>query len=42
VCHEKAEFMLGLHARCLLGRLARAMTINAIFHIFKVNMNVLV
>jgi len=40
VCHKKAEFMLGLHRRRLFGRLARAMAINVIFHIFKVNIDV--
>jgi hypothetical protein len=25
VCHEKAEWVLGFHARCLFGRLDRAM-----------------
>jgi len=39
VHHEKAKFVLGLHARCLFGRLARAMTINVIFKVFEVNIN---
>ena len=39
VCHEKAKCMLGLHARFLFGRLERAMAINVIFQICKVNIN---
>jgi len=30
VRHEKAKFILRSNARCLFGRLARAMTINVI------------
>ena len=30
VCHEKVTSMLGFNARCLFGRLARAMITNAI------------
>jgi len=30
VCHEKDKITLGLHARCVVGRLERAMAINAI------------
>jgi hypothetical protein len=37
VCHEKAKWMLDFASRCLFGRIARAMTINVIFQIFKVN-----
>jgi len=40
MCYEKATFIFGHRARCLFGRLVRAMTINAIFQIFKVNINV--
>ena len=32
--------MLGFHTRLLFGRLARAMTIDVVFHIFKVNIGV--
>ena len=34
VRHEKAKCILCLHARCVFGRLARAMTINVIFQVF--------
>ena len=30
MCHEKAKWVLGTNARCLFGRLERAMTTNAI------------
>jgi hypothetical protein len=33
VRHEKAKSILGLNARCLFGRLARAMTNNVIFQV---------
>jgi hypothetical protein len=33
VCHEKAKCLLGSNARCIFGRLARAMTTNEIFKI---------
>ena len=34
VRREKAKCVIGLHARCLFGRLARAMAIKAIFRVF--------
>jgi len=37
VCHENVKFILGSNARFLIGRLARAMTTNVIFHKFKLN-----
>jgi hypothetical protein len=40
VCHEKFKFILGFSARCLLGQLKRAMAMNAIYQISKVNINV--
>jgi hypothetical protein len=39
-CHEKAKCVIGFYARCLFGRLARAMMINVIFLVLKVNINV--
>ena len=39
VCHVTAKWILGSSARCLFGRLARAMSTNVIFQIFKVNIN---
>jgi hypothetical protein len=39
VCHKKAKFVLSFASRCSVGRLARALTVNVIFQIFKVNIN---
>jgi len=39
VCHEKAKCVLGSNASSLFDRLVRAMTMNVIFQICKVNIN---